>query len=168
VTWAGSILPDQSIVALLAAGGAASSAPLLRGLALIGIDDVRGVFDESALEWQQAQGGLATIPQVSPRAMTADASSHQVIDVRGASELEDGRIPGSINIPLAALADALPSIARVPTIVHCQGGTRSMIAASAMRAAGIEEVSSLAGGFAAWRAAGLPVSRPGRATNPEP
>jgi hydroxyacylglutathione hydrolase len=42
--------------------------------------------------------------------------------------------------------------------VHCAGGYRSSIAASLLQQQGFTDVSELAGGIAAWEAAGLPIS----------
>jgi len=42
-------------------------------------------------------------------------------------------------------------------VLHCAGGYRSSIAASLLQARGFRDVSELAGGIAAWEAAGLPV-----------
>jgi hydroxyacylglutathione hydrolase len=39
--------------------------------------------------------------------------------------------------------------------VHCLGGTRSAIAASLLQARGRRDVVNFAGGYTAWRAAGL-------------
>ena len=44
-----------------------------------------------------------------------------------------------------------------PLALHCQGGTRSAIAASLMQAQGFTNVSNVSGGFRAWKSAGLPV-----------
>jgi len=41
--------------------------------------------------------------------------------------------------------------------VHCQGGTRSAIAASVLQARGFTNVVNLTGGFAEWQAGGHPV-----------
>ena len=158
VTWAGSVLPDDAVLALLVEGGAAGGLAPARSLALIGLDDVRGVFDGSVLEWQAAHGGLAILPESDPQAAATAATSHRIIDVRGAAEWDAGHIPGAEHIPLTELASALPRIANVPTIVHCQGGTRSSIAASMMRAAGMTTVVNMTGGFAAWKKEGLPVT----------
>jgi hydroxyacylglutathione hydrolase len=42
-------------------------------------------------------------------------------------------------------------------VVHCQGGSRSAIAASVLQRAGIRPVFDLTEGFTGWRQAGLPV-----------
>jgi hydroxyacylglutathione hydrolase len=74
-----------------------------------------------------------------------------LIDIRNPGELEQGRIPGSINIPLAQLRsrlDMLPTDR--PIVVHCAGGWRSSVAASLLRAHGFDAVWDLAGGYNAW------------------
>jgi rhodanese-related sulfurtransferase len=43
--------------------------------------------------------------------------------------------------------------------VHCAGGYRSSIAASLLQQQGFDRVSELAGGIAAWEAAGLPITQ---------
>ena len=78
---------------------------------------------------------------------------------RGRAEWEAGHLPGVPNIPLGSLAEhagELPSDR--PVVVHCQGGARSAIAAIVLRARGVPSVINLAGGFAAWQQAGLPVA----------
>jgi hydroxyacylglutathione hydrolase len=53
--------------------------------------------------------------------------------------------------------DELPT--NLPLIVHCQGGSRSSIAASLLQARGLRNVINLVGGYAAWERAGFPVTR---------
>ena len=154
---AGAVLPDDAIVALLVAGGLPLAERPVRALSLIGVDDVRGVFDETALDWQRANGGLATTPLVSPTDVSRDRAA-SIVDVRGASEYADGHIPGAVNIPLPELPDRLNELPAGPIVLHCQGGTRSAIAASLVRASGRDDVSDMDGGFAAWKKAGLPVT----------
>lgn len=53
------------------------------------------------------------------------------------------------NIPVGYLTDRLEEIPRdKPLVVHCQGGARSAIAASLLRAKGLTNVINLTGGFA--------------------
>ena len=44
-----------------------------------------------------------------------------------------------------------------PIVCYCGGGKRSALAAESLGRMGYESVSSLAGGFKAWKAAGLAV-----------
>ena len=84
----------------------------------------------------------------------------QLVDVRGPQEAADGIIPGAREIPLPALTDSLGVLdPAAPVVLYCGGGSRSMVAASALRASGFGDVSDVLGGFGAWRAAGLPMWR---------
>jgi rhodanese-related sulfurtransferase len=47
-------------------------------------------------------------------------------------------------------------------IVVCNEGYSSSLAAAALQELGLINATDLAGGFQAWAAAGLPVSRPAR------
>jgi rhodanese-related sulfurtransferase len=44
-----------------------------------------------------------------------------------------------------------------PLLIYCAGGYRSSIAASLLRGSGFDSVAEIAGGFAAWETAGLPM-----------
>jgi hydroxyacylglutathione hydrolase len=48
----------------------------------------------------------------------------------------------------------------MPIALHCQGGSRSAIAASLLQARGFTDVVNVAGGFRAWRDADLPIAHP--------
>jgi hydroxyacylglutathione hydrolase len=64
-------------------------------------------------------------------------------------------------VPLGHLAEHLDALPRDrPLVLQCQGGSRSAIGASLLRARGFTNVANLAGGYAAWRDAGLPVEKP--------
>ncbi len=89
------------------------------------------------------------------------------LDVRAADEWESGHLPGVANIPLGYLTERLDEVPRgSPLVTQCQGGGRSAIAASILKAHGFATVRNLAGGFAAWKAAGLPVERPADSAPP--
>lgn len=163
VTWAGWLLPyDEDVYLLARDTDEATVAELVRQLALIGLDRVAGVFDAEALTRAEAAGAtLAPVPQLSPAALAASvaAGDVDVLDVRHDPEWAAGHIAGATHIPLGHLEERLADVPTgKPLAVHCQGGTRSAIAVSLLRRLGRSDVSNLPGGFAAWRAAGLPVT----------
>jgi len=81
--------------------------------------------------------------------------------VRSPREHDAKHIEGSLSMPLNHLAEHIRELPRDrPIIVHCAGGYRSSIAASMLMREGFAEVSELAGGIAAWDAAGLPSTGP--------
>jgi len=101
--------------------------------------------------------GLADLVQTSRRITPAELDgllaedAVVLVDIRNPGEVEQGRIPGSVNIPLAQLRsrlDMLPTDR--PIVVHCAGGWRSSVAASLLRAQGFDDVWDLAGGYNAW------------------
>jgi molybdopterin/thiamine biosynthesis adenylyltransferase/rhodanese-related sulfurtransferase len=86
-----------------------------------------------------------------------------LIDVRERDEYEQGFIPGATWIPRGFLEmkieDAVPERA-AEVIVYCAGGVRSAFAAKALGELGYDKVSSMAGGFRAWKNAGFAFDRP--------
>ena len=85
-----------------------------------------------------------------------------LVDVREDNEWDKGRIPGAIHVGRGVLEvnieSRLPQKS-TPIVVYCQGGGRSAVAADVLGKMGYTNVSSLAGGLAAYQAAGLPVDK---------
>ena len=92
-----------------------------------------------------------------------------LVDIRPAAQrAEHGEFPDAIVIERNVLEWRLDprSDARLPfadtydleVIVTCQEGYTSSLAAAALQDLGLRRATDLAGGFAAWRAAGLPIS----------
>lgn len=85
-----------------------------------------------------------------------------VVDVRGADQFARGRVLGARNIPsdqIVARAGDLAKWKSRPVILVDENGSRSGAAASALRSQGFNGAVSLAGGVAAWVAAGLPTEK---------
>jgi sulfur-carrier protein adenylyltransferase/sulfurtransferase len=86
-----------------------------------------------------------------------------LIDVREKDEWSEGFIPGARWIPRGFLELRIEE--QVPeksseVVLYCAGGTRSALAARALGELGYTNVSSMAGGFTAWKRAGLAFDRP--------
>ncbi len=157
-TWAGWLVPYDRDFYLIVDGDAARATDAARDLAMIGLDRLAGWWSADALQvWSEDGRTLAQVPQmdVTELANRVRRDEVTVIDVRGRAEWEAGHVPGVENIPVGYLGDRLDEIPRDrPVAVHCQGGGRSAIAASLLRARGFENVSNVPGGFAAWQSAG--------------
>jgi hydroxyacylglutathione hydrolase/adenylyltransferase/sulfurtransferase len=94
-------------------------------------------------------------------ALLAGASPPLLVDVREAYERDAGHIAGSDHIPLTALSQAAASFDRErPVVFYCRVGSRSLMAAQALRAAGYEAYS-MDGGLARWAREGRPLSPEG-------
>ena len=80
--------------------------------------------------------------------------------MRTPRERDQKAISGSISVPLSRLTPRLAELPRDrPLLLHCAGGYRSSVAASLLQQHGFTDVSEIAGGLAAWEAAGLPLVR---------
>jgi rhodanese-related sulfurtransferase len=107
-------------------------------------------------------------PHQTSRAMRGGAI---LVDIRPAAQrAEHGEIPGAIIIERNVLEWRLDprSSARLSfatgydleVIVTCQEGYTSSLAAASLQDLGLFRATDLAGGFAAWQAAGLPTLGP--------
>jgi hydroxyacylglutathione hydrolase len=159
-TWAGSLLPYDRPVTLLAPDPASALAAV-RQLAQVGLDHVTGWFGTGALAvWARERGPLAVTPGIAPDAAFARAQRGEIalLDVRGRAEHADGHVPGALHIPLGELAARARELPRGrPLALYCSGGTRSRIGVSVLRRAGFTELMDLGEGFVAHVDAGLPV-----------
>jgi rhodanese-related sulfurtransferase len=85
-----------------------------------------------------------------------------VIDVRDDAEYAKGHIVGARHIPLGQLearAKELQKYKSKPVITCCETGNRSSAAIATLRKLGFDNVHNLAGGYAGWQQAGLPVEK---------
>lgn len=100
----------------------------------------------------------ARIPEIAPRAV----GDRLLIDVRETDEHADGHPRGAHLIPRGRLEMQIGALATLtrPLALLCAGGTRSLLAAADLKALGFTDVVSVAGGFEAWRVAGLPEAMP--------
>jgi hydroxyacylglutathione hydrolase len=163
-TWAGWLAPCRDDVYLVVDDECSHCLDeAIRDLALIGIDRLAGYAGSEILrQWASAGRELGRVPQIDARSLAQKLRTRSVavLDVRSRAEWDAGHIPGAEHVPLGHLFEKLPSApTRRSVVVHCQGGARSAIAASLLRAHGFLQVMNLPGGFNEWQAAGEPVAR---------
>ncbi|HEY0241661.1 MAG TPA: MBL fold metallo-hydrolase [Gemmatimonadaceae bacterium] len=158
LNWAGSLLPYDSDLVFIGASLEDDRTSLARDLALIGLERIAGVFPAESIDELVADGdSLISTKQTSIR--DNPGKSATILDVRSRTEFAEGHIPNGVNIPLGELPGRLAEVPRGEVVVHCQGGSRSLIAASILQQAGRDDVSNLVGGFAEWERSGRPVER---------
>ena len=93
-----------------------------------------------------------------------------LVDVREQDEVEQGIIPGAIHIPRGYLESRIEQFVGdvdTPIVAYCAAGNRSVFAAETLQQMGYTEVSSLKGGFGAWKDAGLEFVVPRELTPPQ-
>ena len=156
-TWAGWLLPyDEDFYLIVDDSCVGCVEEAVKALAMVGLDRIAGYFGVEALESWTAEGRkLDRVQQALPKELNKELCEVTVLDVRGLSEWEAGHLPSAKNIPVGYLSDRLEEIPHDrPLVVYCQGGSRAAIAASVLKSRGLNNVSNLIGGYAAWRAAG--------------
>jgi hydroxyacylglutathione hydrolase len=146
-TWASWIIDpekDGRPIVLLARNEAEAS-ELRNKLSYVGLDNVVGyVTSLRALQKER-------VAFVSPERLE-ELEDPFVLDVRAKGE--SGHIPGVIQLHGGRVMWHLDELPRDRTIVvHCQTGTRSAVVASALRAAGFDNVVELEGGYEGWEKA---------------
>jgi rhodanese-related sulfurtransferase len=121
---------------------------------------------------RDARARLLRLPPAE--AAAAQAAGGVIVDIRAdAQRVADGLVPGALVVPRNVLEwradpaspDRDPRIAEAsgPVVLMCAEGFASSLAAATLQDLGLADATDMAGGFVAWRAAGLPVERPGEA-----
>jgi rhodanese-related sulfurtransferase len=88
-----------------------------------------------------------------------------LIDVREADEFAAGHLPGAVLVPRGLLELKLsgtPALSGrdLKVVLYCKTSGRAALAAQTMQSMGYLNVTSIAGGFDAWTAAGKTVVKP--------
>jgi len=102
------------------------------------------------------------IPEVSAQQVNEllknNGKSPVLLDVRESDEWRQGHLEGALPLPRGFLEIKVESAVPnkdAPIIAYCAGGVRSLLAAKAMKEMGYQNVSSMAGGYAAWKNGGF-------------
>jgi hydroxyacylglutathione hydrolase len=154
-TKAAFVLPERPIV--LHATEEAEALQATRSLHAVALFTVAG--------WQEG-GGTEELEPVSldelERLLADDAV--ELLDVREADERDGGYIPGSKNLPYRTVRAAAENglLDGRPVVTICESGPRAAVAASVLRAAGVDARPVLDGGVSAWNGETTSFRRCGR------
>jgi phage shock protein E len=88
-------------------------------------------------------------------------SGAKLIDVRERDDFEKEHAEGAVHLSRGVLelkVEQLASDTDAPIVCYCGGGSRSALAAESLQRMGYTNVASLAGGYKAWKSAGLETS----------
>ena len=100
------------------------------------------------------------VTEISPieAAQKAERGEAVIVDVREKDEWNEGHIPGAVHLSRGTIEldieEQIPDPNAV-IICHCGGGGRSALAAESLQKMDYKNVRSMAGGFKAWKTAGL-------------
>ncbi len=161
-TWAGTVLPVDRDVVIVAPAGREYEAAMRLGR--IGLDRVlghlAGGFEAlSSRPELVARHDRATAAELAARLAAPNAPL--VLDVRTEREWNEGHVEGGLHVPVNHLEERLASIPRDrELVVACRSGYRSSLATSLLARAGFAHLTDLTGGMDAWTGAMLPTVQP--------
>jgi len=102
------------------------------------------------------------VPEVSPQKVNDllknNGKSPILLDVRESDEWRQGHLEGALPLPRGFLEIKVESLIpdkNSPIVAYCAGGVRSLLAAKIMKEMGYQNVSSMAGGYGAWKNGGF-------------
>jgi hydroxyacylglutathione hydrolase len=137
--------PDQPVCVLAASSDEAERA--IVGLHSVALFDVTGYVLGAGLERSDAVD-LDELERLIDDGAT-------VVDVREKEERDEGYIPGSRHVPYRLMRFCCPDLPEDrPIVTICSSGARAAIAASILRAKGLDSRPVVEGGMDAWLARG--------------
>jgi sulfur-carrier protein adenylyltransferase/sulfurtransferase len=102
------------------------------------------------------------VPEVSAQQVNEllknNGKSPILLDVRESDEWRQGHLEGALPLPRGFLEIKVESVIpdkNSPVVAYCAGGVRSLLAAKVMKEMGYQNVSSMAGGYGAWKNGGF-------------
>lgn len=102
------------------------------------------------------------VPELSAQQVnelvTNNGKSHVILDVRESDEWRQGHLEGALPLPRGFLEikveSAIPD-KQTPIIAYCAGGVRSLLAGKILKEMGYQNVTSMTGGYNAWKNGGF-------------
>lgn len=155
--WVGALITDLQQPILLVTDEGKEQESITR-LTRVGYDSAIGYLKGGFNSWQRAQKELDSIESISAEAFEKIADETEVIalDVRKPGEYESEHLDFTLSRPLDYINDWTSEINPKSTYyIHCGGGYRSMIAASILKARGVENIIDVAGGYEAIKKTNL-------------
>lgn len=156
--WVGSLVTDldQALLLIVEAG---KEEEAITRLARVGYDNTIGYLAGGIDAWRAAGKETDAIKSISAAEfevlVNADPTV-KVLDVRKPGEYDAEHLELSMARPLDYINEWTNDINSKDTYyIHCAGGYRSMVAASILKARGIDQIIDIAGGYGAIKGTNL-------------
>jgi glyoxylase-like metal-dependent hydrolase (beta-lactamase superfamily II)/rhodanese-related sulfurtransferase len=159
--WVGAMIVDVNQKLLLVTDPGKEQETITR-LSRVGFDQVLGQLGGGFTSWKNSGKQIDTVVRITATQFEGEfvQGKTKVLDVRKCSEFENGHVAGAENKTLADINLWMPSIdPKEHFYLHCQGGFRSMIAASILQARGYRNFSEIEGGYGAISKTGVPAAK---------
>jgi len=147
--WVGALINDLKQPILFLADEEREEEVVTR-LARVGYDHSLGYLEGGIESWKKVGFETENIKSMGAHDFVGmyDTEALNVLDVRKVSEYESQHIQEAINFPLDFIYKNINRLDQNKTYyVHCQGGYRSVIAASILKSQGFEHIVNIEGGL---------------------
>jgi glyoxylase-like metal-dependent hydrolase (beta-lactamase superfamily II)/rhodanese-related sulfurtransferase len=155
--WVGEILEEINTPILLVVPNGREEEVITR-LSRVGFDHILGYLKGGIENWTSKEKVTSSIDSSKASVLKdlENKSKHLILDVRSHDEHQNESISDSLNIPLKSINKSIDQINfKSIFYIHCQGGYRSMIAASILKKNGIHSFSNVKGGYNSIKKASL-------------
>lgn len=158
--WVGTLIPDVKQQLLLITEPGKEEESVMR-LARVGYDNVIGYLSGGINTWKEAGKETDKVNRINLQEFekTYDKENSIIIDVRKPGEYSSEHVDGAINISLDYINE---NIAEFPKdkefMIHCEGGYRSMTAASILKSRGWDNFKEIEGGFSNIKGSKVPTT----------
>lgn len=160
--WVGAMIMDTKAPILLVTPEGREEETVTR-LARVGFDNTLGYLKGGIEAWKAAGKEVDSVPALSAeefvKIYNESNGTIPVYDVRKPGEYISEHVVTAENTPLDFINDYLAEFPKNETFyLHCEGGYRSMIAASVLKMRGIHNIVDVNGGFKQIKELEIPVS----------
>lgn len=156
--WVGALIVDVKQPILLVTEIGKEEESVTR-LSRVGFDNVLGHLKGGFNAWLDAGKEVDVVDRINAEQFAKEVKigEDKVIDIRKDSEYAAEHVDEAYNKPLAFINDWIRDINPDEHFyIHCQGGYRSMIAASILQARGYRNFTEIGGGFKAITSTTVP------------
>jgi hydroxyacylglutathione hydrolase len=155
--WVGALIMDVNQPIALIAPADRIEETITR-LSRVGFDNVVGYLEGGIDSWKKAGMEIDTITSISVDTFAEALKKinvENILDVRKPGEFAAEHIKDASSFPLDYINEYMTELDREKTYyLHCQGGYRSMTAASILKSRGFENIIDVKGGFKAIQGSG--------------
>ena len=160
--WVGALITDLKQPILLVTPEGKEEETVTR-LSRVGYDNTLGYLEGGIDAWKTAKKDIETIHSISAEEFYQHSKNKtiNVLDVRKDGEYKSEYLKGDYvqHFALDYINDNMNHIDKNKKYyIHCAGGYRSVIAISILKARGFDNLIDIAGGFAAIKNSGLPIT----------
>jgi rhodanese-related sulfurtransferase len=130
--------------------------------AAVGIRNVAGYLAGGMTSWREEKRPTESVQRIDVEDLHDRVQQLQILDVREASEWQQGHIPNAIHTPYHDIAVIPEGInPDKPIAVICSSGQRSAVAVSLLQRLGARHAIHVAdGGVGTWAMRGWPIEQP--------